>query len=119
MNALRSAIMNRRMKLAGGIDLEEMKDANMNPDEGSQDDLNIQNMKSPENDTDGLAPDISAVAQDDDGEVMFEKSKEVPMPQHDEEAKINSFFSPDDVGKPGIKGKAAALMAAAKSKFRK
>lgn len=118
MNAMRSAIMNRRMKLAGDVDLMDMKDANMNPDEGSQDDLNIQNMQSPENDTDGLAPDISASAMDDGG-VQFEKSQEMPMPQQNDEDKINSFFSPDDVGKPGIKGKAAALMAAAKSKFRK
>ena len=118
MNAMRDAIMKRRMKLAGDVDFNERKDADLNPDEGSNDDLNIQNINSPQSD-DGLAPDISAVSQDDDGEMMFEKSKEMPIPQMGDEDKIDSFFSPDDVGKPGIRGKAANLMAAAKAKFRK
>ena len=127
MDAMRNAISKRRAKLAGDIDFDDMKNANINPDEGSNDDLNIENIISEENDTSGLAPEISAASRDGDSEMIFQETQETPDVAmgtgndqvEDEEKRISSFFSKDDVGKPGIKGKAAAKMAEALKKFKK
>lgn len=109
--------MKRRMRLSGMEDFDEIKDANMNPAEGSTDDLEIAKKKYAEDKEDGLAPDVGAM--DNSGEVEVEEEKEVasPIQGDDQEERINAFFSKDDVGKPGIKGKAAAKMLAALKSF--
>lgn len=119
MDAMRGAIAKRRAKLAGDIDYDDMKNANVNPDEGSNDDLNIQNIQSQENDADGLAPELAADSMDEAGNMSFSPSMEAPAPEEeDQESRINKFFSKDDVDKPGIRGKAANKMMAALNKLK-
>lgn len=108
MDAMKHAIMKRRMKLAGDVDLEDMKDANMNPAEGSLDDLTIAENEA-DKASDGLAPDISE-NMSEGPEVEIEMEGMSPEQGMDQKSTIESFFSPDDVGKPGIKGKAANKM---------
>jgi hypothetical protein len=117
MDAMKQAIMKRRMKLAGDVDLEEMKDADLNPAEGSTDDLNIARDKQ-EMGEDGLAPDTAAQGNSGDVEMEIEMEKESPMQGMDDKSKIESFFAEDDLGKPGIRGKAAAKMMAALKKLK-
>lgn len=111
MDAMKKAIMNRRMRLSGMEDFDQIKDANMNPAEGSTDDLEI--AKKMDAKQDGLAPETGAM--DNSGEIEVEQEQEVasPIQGDDQEERINSFFSKDDVNKPGIRGKAAAKMLAA------
>lgn len=117
MDAMKQAIMKRRMKLAGDVDLEEMKDADLNPAEGSTDDLNIAKEKGLMAD-DGLAPDTGAKGNMGDIEMEIEMEKPGEAQGMDEKSKIESFFTADDVGKPGIKGKAANKMMQALKKLK-
>lgn len=118
MDAMKHAIMKRRMKLAGDIDLEDMKDANKNPAEGSLDDLSITESEE-EKGSDGLAPDIEEGSEPYGmGEIELEVESPNGKQGMDDKAKIESFFSQDDLGKPGIKGKAAARMMEALKKLR-
>lgn len=106
--SLKKAIQNRRMGLLGDLSPEEMderKDANMNPDEGSQDDLSIAlddnegaDGEDIQQNVDGMAPATTSSREvDQEGNMSPGMS-------------IDKFFAKDDVGKPGIRGKAAALM---------
>lgn len=123
MDAMKKAIMNRRMKLAGeDIDMDEMKDANLNNNEGSQDDLDIarelgeapgSDQEDPTGSTDGMAPDISAEASDMDDSPIVQEEEQMPTGNQASLADYDKMFTKDDVGKPGIRGKAAAKMMAA------
>lgn len=117
MDAMKQAIMKRRMKLAGDVDLEEMKDANKNPAEGSLDDLSISENEA-DAASDGLAPDTGA--KDNMGGIEMEIEMEQPGEEQgmDEKSTIESFFSPDDLNKPGIRGKAANKMMQALKKLK-
>lgn len=117
MDAMKQAIMKRRMKLAGMEDLDQMKDADMNPSEGSQDDLEIAKKEAGMGE-DGLAPDVMGEGEDEGGKIEIEAEMEIPTQGMDEEEKIKSFLSKDDLGKPGIKGKAAAKMMEALKKLK-
>ncbi len=121
MDAMKKAIMNRRMKLAGDVDHDEMKDANLNPDEGSQDDLDIarelgdasgSDQEAPP-DMDGMAPDTSGMADDMDQAPIVQDEEQMPSGNQASLADYDKMFTKDDVGKPGIRGKAAAKMMAA------
>lgn len=117
MDAMKKAIMKRRMMLAGDIDMDEMKDADMNPDEGSMDDLEIARKKEG---MDGLAPDIADRPEGNSGDVEMEieMEKQEPEGMDDRAGMLQSLLSEDDIGKPGIKGKTAAKIMEALKKLK-
>lgn len=124
MNSLKTAIMKKRANLVGMEDHDPMmKNADLNYDEGSQDQLDIHNIlhgkdeegspeeelgesaseEASEDSPDGLAPDI-----ENEG-LKYDQAKNMtdkPVPMRDE--LMGHMFNKDDMGKPGLRGKVAA-----------
>lgn len=115
MDAMKKAIMKRRMKLAGdgmedmSEEFAERKDADMNPDEGSEDDLTIARMDKDDADN-GLAPETE---QEESMEAEAQEPEMQGQKSPDHASVIEAIMSKDDLGKGGIRGKAAAKMMAA------
>lgn len=127
--AMKKAIMKKRSEKLGSNheDLGE-KNANLNPGEGQQDDLDVHHDRVDV----GLAPSshedmAHEAAESPDFEAgEHEGALEGPEPMdHDlnkmdpRHAMLESLHMKDHMGKPGIKGKAAALIHAAMMKYKK
>lgn len=124
--------MNRRGNLVHDPhEIEARKDANLNPDEGSEDDLTIE-MANPHGNPHGRMDSHHAMVEgspeEERGETAAEEQAEdmgLAPSTHQmvspsrassdqpEESLAHKLFVPSDEGKPGIRGKVAAKMKAA------
>lgn len=115
-HSLKKAIMNRRMSILNDPEEMEMrKDANLNPDEGSQDDLTIAIAKGDEGspEEEGMETAADEAVEDGDRGLAPATSPDKASSDQPEESIAHKLFVKSDEGRPGIRGKVAAKMKAA------